>query len=158
MNNKRGFTMIELMVAIAIISILAAVAVPNFEAWLSGHRLSSSARDIYSLYQLARLRAVKEKSDVLVSINDATGEYSAFADNGNGGGITNNGVQDGTEPTIKFGTLEKGVSIVGVSAPQIRFTSRGFPRAPFGTTVTIKNIENVQKQIILSQNGHVRIP
>lgn len=156
MNNKSGFSVLELLVSVAMISILAAVAVPNFEAWLSGHRLSSSARDIYSLYQLSRLRAVKEKSDVYVTINETTGDYNAFVDNGAGGGITNNGKQDGTELTIKSGKLEKGVTMVGVSVPAIQFTSRGFPRQ-FGTTVTIKNVQNVQKSIVLSQTGHVRV-
>ena len=155
MDKKNGFTMMELMVSLAVISILAAVAVPNFEAWLSGHRLSSSARDIYSLIQFSRLRAVREKANVIININPDTGEYSAFADNGDGDGTTNNGVQEGDEPTIHSGTLEKGVTMVSVSVPQLRFTSRGFPNT--GTSVTIKNIENIEKRIILSFAGHTRI-
>jgi type IV fimbrial biogenesis protein FimT len=64
MNNKAGFSLMELMVVIMLIAIMAAIAVPNMGAWLANHRLSSSARDIYSMMQLARMRAVRDNADV----------------------------------------------------------------------------------------------
>ena len=84
MRNNSGFTLIELAVIIAIIGVLAGIAVPSFVGWLPKYRLISSADDIQSLVQNARLRAVKENAHVAVLFdpdNDGLdGDYLAFVD------------------------------------------------------------------------------
>ncbi len=162
MGKNKGFTLLELMVGMAILAILTAVSVPNAGAWLANHRLSSSARDVYSMIQLSRLRAVKEQSDVVININSSSGSYISFVDNGAGGGTINDGSQSGTEPTVLSGQFEGDISLVSVTSSDFRFDSRGFPKkigsnAFGGTTVSIKNGQNQQKSVILSFAGHVRI-
>ncbi|MBU0994757.1 MAG: GspH/FimT family pseudopilin [Proteobacteria bacterium] len=156
MNSKAaGFTLVELMVVIAIFAILTAIAVPNVSAWLASHRLSSSARDVYSMLQLSRLKAVKENANVCISFN-STG-YMSFVDSGVGGGGESDGVQNGTEPTVYSGTYEIGVSFAGITVPQLWYSTRGFPSSPFGTTLTIQNQEGKRKVITLSSVGRVTI-
>lgn len=156
MNSRKGFTLVELMVVIAIMSILTAIAVPSIGPWLANHRLSASARDIYSMMQLARLRAVKENSNVFFSFNSAG--YTAFVDNGAGGGTANDSIQNGAEPTLYNGSFgDNGITYGGATVPALWFNSRGFPSAQMGTTITISNQLGAQKQIFLSQVGRVRI-
>ena len=48
-NNKEGFTLIELMIVIAIIGILAAIAIPNFIAYRDKAYCSAAETDLQSV-------------------------------------------------------------------------------------------------------------
>jgi type IV pilus assembly protein PilA len=49
LNNKKGFTLIELMIVIAIIGILAAIAIPNFIAYRAKSYCSRAESDANSI-------------------------------------------------------------------------------------------------------------
>lgn len=48
-NNSKGFTLIELMIVIAIIGILAAIAIPNFIAYRNKAYCSSTESDAQNI-------------------------------------------------------------------------------------------------------------
>jgi len=62
-KRELGFTMIELVIAVAIIAIMAAIAIPGFSTWLPNYRLKSAARDLYSNMQLAKIGAVRNNAN-----------------------------------------------------------------------------------------------
>ena len=90
MRKRSGFTVIELVVVIAILGILTAVGVPNFLSWLPKYRLKSAARDLYSNMQLAKLSAIKNNADWAIVFNKAADQYQLCSgrgpDNSWGGG------------------------------------------------------------------------
>lgn len=61
-----GFTLIELMVTVAILSVMAAVAAPSFTEMLASQRMRSTAFSIVSDLTLARSEAVKRGADVIL--------------------------------------------------------------------------------------------
>jgi type IV fimbrial biogenesis protein FimT len=58
-NSARGFTLVELMIGIALMGILIAVGLPSFGTWLANLRVRNSAESIQNGLQLARGEAVR---------------------------------------------------------------------------------------------------
>jgi prepilin-type N-terminal cleavage/methylation domain-containing protein len=57
MKDRRGFTLIELVIVLMIAGILAVIAVPNFQGWINHMRFTGFLREVYSGFQDARTRA-----------------------------------------------------------------------------------------------------
>ena len=47
MRKKSGFTLIELIIVIGMISLLTSIAIPAVMKWLPNYRLKAAVRDLY---------------------------------------------------------------------------------------------------------------
>ena len=65
--NKKGVTLIELVVVFVIIAIGAVLLVPNIGAWLPNYRLRGATRDIASTMRVAQMKAVSSNLEYRVS-------------------------------------------------------------------------------------------
>ncbi len=157
MRKKSGFTIIELMVIIAIISILATVAIPNFFQWRPKRQLSAATKDVFAVMQYARSRALKDNVSVGLLLDTANEEYTIFLDNG-AGGNAKNGDLDVDEPTIKSGRMPPGIDLVNttIAADKVLFDSRGLLNNA-GGIVNLRNSLNVTKSIEVIRTGNSRI-
>lgn len=66
MQSKRGFTLIELMVIVAVVAVLATVGLPSFSQFIQEMRLASTANDLHSDLLLARSESIRRNSRVLL--------------------------------------------------------------------------------------------
>lgn len=62
----RGFTVVELMVVVAVMAILAAIAAPSMTALINANRLSGQAGELTTTMQLARSEAIRRNARVTV--------------------------------------------------------------------------------------------
>jgi len=100
-----GFTLIELMTAVAILAILLGIAAPSFRDALLNARMTARANDLMADLNLARSEAVKRNVTAYVcTSNDNTNcTASAWRDGWIVFADTNmNGVKDANEPALKF--------------------------------------------------------
>ncbi|MBI4619770.1 MAG: GspH/FimT family pseudopilin [Desulfobacterales bacterium] len=104
LRDKKGFTMIELLIVVAIIGITAAVASPYIIDWIPTMRVNSAARDLVSEMQLARMKAVSERNDYVITFDTANNQYSIYDDGDNDGAEASELVK-----TVDVDTEHKGI-------------------------------------------------
>lgn len=158
--ENSGFTLIELMIAIAIIGIMTAIAVPAVMNWLPNYRLKAAARDLYSNMQKAKIEAVKSNKDALISFVAGTyvpagriGSYQVFVDDS-----PVNGAFDAGEQVLAQINMPKNVSLYfnNFSGNTAGFNSRGLPCSGLGS-VQLKNNNSRYYKISLSSAGNIKI-
>ena len=59
-----GFTLVELMIGVAVVAVLLAVAVPSFQALIERQRLKGAGELVLSELQFARSEAIKQNTQV----------------------------------------------------------------------------------------------
>jgi len=67
--GSRGFTLTELMIAITVLAILSAFALPSMTEFVRGQRVKTATSDVYASLILARSEAIKRAANVNIVPN-----------------------------------------------------------------------------------------
>jgi prepilin-type N-terminal cleavage/methylation domain-containing protein len=73
--NQKGVSLIELIVAMVIITIGTTLVAPGIGSWIPGYRLKSATRDVISAMRVAQIKAVSMNTRYQVSFNPRAGSY-----------------------------------------------------------------------------------
>jgi len=71
--RNAGFTLIELMVTIAVLAILLYVALPNFAVWMQNTQIRTAGEAILNGVQLARAEAIRRNVTVELRMDASSG-------------------------------------------------------------------------------------
>ena len=63
---QKGFSLVELLVVVAILGVLAGLAAPSFTSLIRSNRLTAAANDLLGAVALARSEALKRAQRVVL--------------------------------------------------------------------------------------------
>ena len=147
MKKMSGFSILELMIVLALFAILTAFAVPSLLTWRSEAKLKSAASMIRGDLEMARSMAMRENNPVVISFNSTN--YRVFLDDGAGAGNPGDYTRHADERLLRSRQLPAGVTIdlgkTDFEDDQTRFNGRG--RIGRTGKVIIVNSSGVEKTI-----------
>ena len=155
--SQQGFTFIELVLIVSLIGLIAAIAAFSIPEWRANITLRTTARDVISSFQFARVEAAKRNAEILVQVTvggAGVGDCTVFIDNGQGGGTADDSTPNGNE-TIRILDLPPRVSISSTSISPYVFNTRGIPTSG-GGTVRLTNGDRTY-DVILSPAGAISL-
>jgi type II secretory pathway pseudopilin PulG len=149
LRTVRGYSLIEVVVIVGIVSALGAIAVPNFLDWQQKYRLKDSIASLQSSLALARMIAMNQSTTVTVTLSQpsATSAVTVTFTRSAGGGTQEVMPPVALPPSSGFtGSAAGAISLTNASggavgSPQdVQFTSLGRPVNPSTTPNAANNL------------------
>lgn len=159
-EQHRGFTLFDALVALAMLAIVVGVGVPSMQHFLIENRLTLTANELVGHLRLARSEAIWRNQRVVLCPRQRTKDECAnnwaqgwmlFVDS------NDNLKRDVDEQVVRiYGPLTANISLASAGRRQIVFQTHG--RTPgSNATFTFCHLGSVSaRQIILSASGRTR--
>lgn len=129
-GSAGGFSLIELLITVAVLGIAIGIAVPSFRDFVAASQVRNASFDLFSMLSLARSEAIKRNANVAVELG-AGGWSVAAPDVASGTVILRREVFKGVTFTCKTGP---GCPSAGVSWPTTGIIYTGTGRVATAVT------------------------
>lgn len=148
MRNQRGFSLIEIVIVLAVTAILTGVSIPVYVGMKPVIRLSGATRQLMEDLMWARMQAINQNNQFRI-IYDSNHEYRIWDDDNNDGTI------DATESKIKKDLHDQYDDVIYSSSNTngLIFYPRG--NAANLTTITLSNKSGF-KTVSVAITGRVK--
>lgn len=169
-RTTAGFTLVELMVTVAIVAVLTTLALPSMRQFIGNWQLSNALNAFIGSLQIARAEAVKRGRNVRMCRSNNgrtcgvgnnlpggwTSGWIVYVDNDGSGA----GVSASDQIILTQGVLTNFDSIVAINPSAFSFTPTGLLQSGVGmqTMVFSWDIDGeIQKSLCISFTGRARI-
>lgn len=85
-NPTRGFTLIELIVAIAVAAILMTIAVPSLKNLIRDNRVTGQTNELVAMINFARNEAIRRNDTISVVLTNSADGWSGLVEDPEGDG------------------------------------------------------------------------
>jgi type IV fimbrial biogenesis protein FimT len=137
----RGFTLVEILVTIALIGIISAIAIPDWGTLLPTFRLNGATRQIQSELHRIKMKAVTENVNFQL----------VYSENGQTYQVKRNGAE------LETKSLPEGIKLRTATSPlTLEFTPRGTPSSAGTVTVKLCNTKGEGKNVVVRATGRIR--
>jgi type IV fimbrial biogenesis protein FimT len=164
-QSPKGFTLIELIITLAIAGILLAIAVPSFAEMLSHNHQSAQLNILFHHHLLARSEAIKHQNRVLMCKSDDGKQCTPHAKWSDGWIIfsdhDNNNIINADEPIFYIQqalSMNLSLQYKGFGSHNyIRYYSDGHSSTNGTFTLCSHAGTQVAQHVIISRTGRARI-
>lgn len=150
----RGFTVLELMVAVSVMSILLSIGVPAFNDVVRNNQISAASSNMVAALTLARSEAMKRGTRVSLCAAAGPTACSASNEDWNNGWIVfaddfgAAGVMDEADSPLQFWTAPPDGVAVTTNAASVSFTRRARAEFARAFTVTKRGCSGNQRRLV----------
>ncbi|WP_433851149.1 GspH/FimT family pseudopilin [Stenotrophomonas nitritireducens] len=154
-SKGAGFTLIELMVTVAVLAIIATIAVPAMQGLIAANRLSAASTELVTALQLARSEAIRRNAPVTVCASDDGTNCENSTDWGRWI-VTGTDNATGNAEVIRDSSVTGDMQVAGPAAG-IRFRPTGLLDAQAAVTLClpVSNPPSNQRVVTMMVGGGV---
>jgi len=151
-----GFTLLEMMIVGAIVTVSVALALPSYQTWYARYQLSSAIREMTNDFTMARLAAMNRNRSVTVTVALASGFITIAATETSTGAA----VFPSKTMSLPVASLAGTPAPTPSSAPvSVAFSPLGIRISPTGATtqqIAIANTRGLTYSIAVTPGGKTR--
>ena len=142
-NNEAGFTLVELMIALALFSLLLVLAIPTFVNFLANSQVRGAAEGMLNGVNAAQSAAINGNTQVQLVVNPATGWQIQYVN-------PDTSVGPGPQPPAPYllidGSPQAAIATTPANATEITFDAFGriVPNPDASQSITCINVTNAQ--------------